>query len=79
MEKRIIPSILVTLRYKLMLQFPGHFGDQNDRKKPFLEGFLAFALLKILSYYPASGSLFVLSQPYARSIELGARKLRIKF
>lgn len=57
MESRIIPSILVTLRYKLVLQFPGHFGDQNDRKKSFLEGFLAFSLLKILSYSPASGSI----------------------
>ena len=76
MESRIIPSILVTLRYKLVLQFPGHFGDQNDRKKSFLEGFLAFSLLKILSYSPASGSI---SQPYARSTELGARKLGIEF
>lgn len=35
-NRTIIPSILVTLIHKLMLQLPGHFGDQNDRKKPFL-------------------------------------------
>ena len=57
MESRIIPSILVTLSYKLMLQFPGHSGDQNDRKKPFLEGFLAFAFLKFLSHSPPSASI----------------------
>lgn len=51
------PIIFVTLRYKFILQFPGHFGDQNDREEVLPRGFLAFALLRILSCSPASGSI----------------------
>ena len=74
-----IPSILVTLRYKLMLQFSGHSSDQNDKDKPFLKGFLAFSFLKFLLSSPPFASIFFFPDLTLKGTELGNRRFEIEF
>lgn len=63
-----------------MLQFSGYFGNQNDRDKPFLKGFLAFAFLKFLLPFPPFASICLWFPSLTlNSTELGTRKFGIEF